>query len=127
MIHKAYHPNGSPDLRHWQFQCDNTCPNTVPILAATKAGWLIGKRDNSRGYCPACVEVFAMCLISWALTCPICGSPELALGTDDDGIAEFVVCDGACRSTYLAADGWHCACCGDPIHIPGITDKGTNQ
>ncbi|MFI9554427.1 hypothetical protein [Nonomuraea endophytica] len=120
MIHKAYHPDGSPDLRHWIVQCDNHCPNIIPILDATPSGWFIGKRANACCYCPPCIEVFAMCLISWALACPACDSPYLTLGTDSNGTAEFVLCDGDCRSTYLAADGWHCACCGDLITFPDV-------
>lgn len=115
MIHKVYHPNGSPDLRRWALQCDNRCPNTIPILNVARSGWLIGRRETSRCYCPACAEVLAMCLISWALLCPLCDSPQLILGTDSNGTAQLVLCDGECRSLYLASDGWHCACCGDPI------------
>ncbi|GAA3447649.1 hypothetical protein [Planomonospora venezuelensis] len=122
MIHKSYHPNGSPDLRSWIAQCDNRCSNTVALIEATRAGWFIGHRANGRCYCPACIEVLAMCLISWTLVCPACGSSQLALGTDNDGTAELVLCDGECRSTYLAADGWHCACCGDPITLLDDTD-----
>jgi hypothetical protein len=59
--------------------------------------------------------MLAMCLISWALTCPACASPRLVLGTDSHGSPELVLCDGDCRSTYLTSTGWRCACCGDPI------------
>jgi uncharacterized protein YbaR (Trm112 family) len=123
VIHKAYHPNGNPDLRNWTVQCDNQCANTIALLEATPAGWLIGRRENGRCYCPACAEVFAMSLISWALACPICQSPWLIFGTDSNGSAEFVLCDGECRTTYPADDGWHCTCCGDLIILP---PNGTN-
>ncbi|AQZ65543.1 unnamed protein product [[Actinomadura] parvosata subsp. kistnae] len=123
MIRKAYHANGSPDLRNWTVQCDNSCPNTVPILNATPSGWVIGRRENGRCYCPACAYLFAARLISWALVCPVCGSPQLTIGTDSNGTAEFALCDGECRTTYLADDGWHCTCCGDLIIPP---PDGTN-
>ncbi|MEU4329045.1 hypothetical protein [Nonomuraea dietziae] len=115
MILKVYHANGSPDLRNWIVTCDNNCPSATLLLEASPAGWFIGHRETGRCYCPACIEVLAMCLISWALTCPGCGSPELIIGTASDGTVEFILCDGECRSAYLADDGWHCACCGDPI------------
>ncbi|MET8865829.1 hypothetical protein ABZW11_23070 [Nonomuraea sp. NPDC004580] len=122
MIRKAYHSDGSPDLRNWTVQCDNQCHNTVALLEASPAGWFIGRRENGRVYCPACIEALAMGLISWALTCPACQSPWLIFGTDSRGTTEFVLCDGQCRSTYLIDDGWHCTCCGDPIASPDGTD-----
>ncbi|MEV0618578.1 hypothetical protein AB0I81_34985 [Nonomuraea sp. NPDC050404] len=114
MIHKAYHPNGSPDLRNWTVQCDNHCPNTIRVLNATPSGWIVGRRENGRCYCPACATVLAMNVISWALACPNCASPDFTLGINNHGTAEFFLCNGCC-SAYLATDGWHCACCGDPI------------
>ncbi|MFI6814735.1 hypothetical protein ACIBG7_20145 [Nonomuraea sp. NPDC050328] len=118
MIIKVYHVNGTPDLTRWIVTCDNDCPSSTPLLEASSAGWLLAHRDTDLCYCPACIEMIAMCLISWALTCPGCGSPHLLLGTDSLGTAEVILCGGVCRSAYLAPDGWHCACCGDLITEP---------
>ncbi|MFB4293435.1 hypothetical protein ACBI99_37760 [Nonomuraea sp. ATR24] len=122
MIHKAYRSNGTPDFRNWTAQCDNQCPNTVALIEATQAGWFVGHRENGRVYCPACIEVLAMGLVSWVLACPICQSSRLIIGTDSRGVPEYVLCNGECRSAYLTAHGWHCACCGDPIGLPDGTD-----
>ncbi|MFE0152832.1 hypothetical protein ACFWY5_37210 [Nonomuraea sp. NPDC059007] len=120
MIFEVYRADGSPDIRNWIIQCDNHCLNTISVLDILTSRWILGRYRNWRCYCPTCAEMLAMCLISWALACPACDSPKLTLGTDSNGIAEVILCDGECHSTYLAADGWHCTCCGNLISLPDV-------
>ena len=106
MIIKAYHPNGSPDLRRWQVQCD-LCPARGPLIGSET--WFIPKNPEMFIYCPGCADYFAMSLISVGLGCLGCGNPDLKIkrvGQHPGPHTQDAACEH-CGSYFNPYTGWH--------------------
>lgn len=102
MIIKVYHPNGAPDMRRWEVQCDH-CPVREPLMGSEH--WFIPMNPHMPMYCPACADYQAMFLIDTGLCCPACTNPTLTLAPAPNG-TYFAACP-RCGS-YLTPDtGWH--------------------
>jgi ribosomal protein S27E len=106
VIHKAFHHNGSPDLRRWVVQCD-LCGNRRLLFGS--ADWLVPASSDMHEYCPDCVNKWAVYLIWQAISCPGCGNAELAFWPDnpDDPEPAFLILCTGCESYLEPVTGWH--------------------
>jgi hypothetical protein len=110
MIIKIYRPDGSPDLTRWLVRCDLPgCGRTRPVMGSQN--WLIPNWPAMPCYCPDCVSGLALILISSALACPGCHSPDVRIYLNDQPDPD-------------PGNRWpHYAGCADCGHILMINDR----